>query len=138
MAADDYIRQAGAIPIRNGRLCLITSRNGKRWIVPKGLIEPGQSAAEAALQEVWEEAGLVGKLAPDPVGSFLYSKYGDIYHVTLFILHVTEIVSEWPEAGFRERCWVRPAEALRRVDEPGLADLLRSALLPKRLAPTAP
>jgi 8-oxo-dGTP pyrophosphatase MutT (NUDIX family) len=132
MAAEEYIRQAGTIPIRNGRLCLVTSRNGKRWIVPKGLIEPGQSAAEAALQEAWEEAGLVGRLDPDPVGSFLYGKYGGIYHVTLFILHVTEIVTEWPEAGLRERAWVRPAEALRRIDEPGLADVLRLALPPPR------
>ena len=55
MANDAYIRQSGAIPLRNGRVCLITSSNGKRWVIPKGLIDPGHTAGETALQEAWEE-----------------------------------------------------------------------------------
>ena len=56
----ESIRQAAALAIRRGRVCLITSRNGKRWVIPKGWIEPGQTAGETALQEAYEEAGLVG------------------------------------------------------------------------------
>jgi|SRR5688572_28821119 len=132
MAADAYIRQAGAIPIRNGRLCVVTSRNGKRWVLPKGLIDPGHTPAEAALQEAWEEAGLVGTLEPKPIGSYLYDKYGGTCHVTVFVLHVTEVASEWPEQSFRRRAWVTPAGALSRIDDPGLADLLRGVLLGER------
>jgi 8-oxo-dGTP pyrophosphatase MutT (NUDIX family) len=128
MADDAYIRQAGAIPLRNGRLCLITSRNGKRWVIPKGLIEPGQTAGETALQEAWEEAGLVGALEPEPVGSYLYDKYGGTCHVTVFVLRVADVAQEWPERDSRQRIWVSPTGALRRVDDPGLADVLRSAL----------
>ncbi len=68
--ASEFIRQAAALPVRNGKVCLVTSSNGKRWVIPKGLIEPGQTAGETALQEAWEEAGLVGVLEPDPIGSF--------------------------------------------------------------------
>jgi 8-oxo-dGTP pyrophosphatase MutT (NUDIX family) len=128
MADDAYIRQAGAIPLRNGRLCLITSRNGKRWVIPKGLIEPGQTAGETALQEAWEEAGLVGALEPEPVGSYLYDKYGGTCHVTVFVLRVADVAQEWPERDSRQRIWVSPTGALRRIDDPGLADVLRSAL----------
>jgi 8-oxo-dGTP pyrophosphatase MutT (NUDIX family) len=128
MANDAAIRQAGAIPLRNGRLCLITSTSGKRWVIPKGLIEPGQTAAESALLESWEEAGLVGALDPDPVGSYLYEKYGGIYHVTVFVLRVTKVAMEWPERDSRQRVWVSRAGALRRIDDPGLADVLRGAL----------
>jgi len=64
----DYIRQAAAIPIRSGQICLVTSSSGKRWVIPKGMIEPGTTAGQIALQEAWEEAGLVGVLRPEPVG----------------------------------------------------------------------
>ena len=132
MADDAFIRQAAAIPVRNGRLCLVTSRSAKRWIIPKGLIEPGQTAAEAALQEAWEEAGLVGRLNPKPVGSFQYAKYGGTCHVLVFVLHVTEVASVWPEQEFRTRAWLTPEGALRRIDDPGLSDVLRGALLAER------
>ena len=44
------IRQAAALPIKGGKACIITSSNGKRWVIPKGLIEPGQTAGETALR----------------------------------------------------------------------------------------
>ena len=57
-------RQAATIPVRDGRVCLVTSSNGRRWVLPKGQIDPGHTPAEAALVEAWEEAGLVGALEP--------------------------------------------------------------------------
>ena len=134
MANDAFIRQAGAIPLRNGRLCLITSSNGKRWVIPKGLIEPGQTAGETALQEAWEEAGLVGTLEPEPVGSYLYDKYGGTCHVTVFLMRVTEVAQDWQERDLRQRVWLSPAGALRRIDDPGLAGVLRVTLASERVA----
>ena len=58
--AADVVRQAAAVPVEAGRICMVTSRSGKRWVVPKGRLEPGKSAGEIALQEAWEEAGLAG------------------------------------------------------------------------------
>ncbi len=66
------VRQAAVIAIREGRICMVLSSGGKRWVVPKGCIEPGQTAGETALEEAWEEAGLVGVLGPEPIGSYLY------------------------------------------------------------------
>src|SRR5215212_2474866 len=102
------IRQAAAIPVRDGTVCLITSSNGKRWVIPKGLIEAGQTAGEAALVEAWEEAGLVGALQPEPVGSYLYDKYNGTCHVTVFLMEVTQAAQDWPERGLRQRAWVSP------------------------------
>src|SRR2546423_4348484 len=100
------LQQAAAIPVRLGQVCLITSRNGKRWVVPKGCLEPGKTAAEIALQEAWEEAGLVGVLQPDPVGTYLYQKAGFTCHVTIFVMIVTDTAERWPEDDFRQRCWL--------------------------------
>jgi 8-oxo-dGTP pyrophosphatase MutT (NUDIX family) len=125
MAQGSYIRQAAALPFRQGRICLVTSSNGKRWLIPKGLIEPGQTAGETALQEAWEEAGLVGVLTPDPIGSYVYEKWCGPCHVTVFRMDVTRLLQDWPERDLRQRSLVTPAGALERVDDPGLADVLR-------------
>lgn len=121
----DYVRQAAALPVRQGKICLITSSNGKRWIIPKGLIDPGHTAGEAALQEAWEEAGLTGALEREPVGSYVYEKMGRSFLVTVFLMHVTEVASDWPERNLRTRAWLAPIGALERIDDAALVDVLR-------------
>lgn len=123
-----HILQAGAIPMRGGKICLVTSCNGKRWVIPKGMIEPGQSPAEAALQEAWEEAGLVGVVHSEPAGSFLYEKWCGTCHVTVFLMEVTKVSADWPERQLRQRTWVSLAGALERLDDAGLCDILRFTL----------
>jgi 8-oxo-dGTP pyrophosphatase MutT (NUDIX family) len=130
----ESIRQTAAIPIKSGQICLVSSRSGKRWVIPKGMIDPGRTAAEMALQEAWEEAGLVGVLAPDPVGTYFYEKWGGIYHVTVFVMQVTDIAEHWPECEFRQRSWVTPTQALLRIDDRGLREVIRGALTPHSLA----
>jgi 8-oxo-dGTP pyrophosphatase MutT (NUDIX family) len=122
------IHQAAAIPLRNGRVCLVTSRGGKRWVIPKGCLEPGKTAGQIALQEAWEEAGLLGVLQRQPVGSYMYEKLGNAYHVTVFLMDVTESKSEWPECLERQRLWLLPRAAVNRVDYLGLRKLLRKVL----------
>jgi 8-oxo-dGTP pyrophosphatase MutT (NUDIX family) len=127
--APGTILQAAAIPFQSGKVCLVTSSSGKRWVVPKGLMEPGKTAGEIALQEAWEEAGLVGLLHQEPVGSYLYSKYGNSYHVTVFLMQVAQAAEEWPECRLRQRCWVSSAQAMTRLQEPGLRELVRAATM---------
>lgn len=119
------IRQAGAIPIRGGEVCLVTSRSGKRWVIPKGCLEPGKTSGEIALQEAWEEAGVVGILDREPVGSYLYEKAGFTCHVTVFLMQVSETSDTWPECSIRQRRWFTPALAVARVEEAALRDLIR-------------
>lgn len=127
-APESYVRQAAALPIRNGRICLVTSSNGKRWVIPKGLIEPGQTAGETALQEAWEEAGLVGTLRQEPIGSFIYEKWCGVCHVTVFAMDVTEMRQVWPERNIRQRIWTTPAGAVERLDDAGLIDIINESL----------
>jgi 8-oxo-dGTP pyrophosphatase MutT (NUDIX family) len=121
------LRQAAVIPVSDGQVCVVTSRSGKRWVVPKGCLEPGKTAGEVALQEAWEEAGLVGLLQPEPVGSYVYEKAGCTCHVTVFRMQVTDSADDWPERGLRTRCWLSLPQALLRVDDPGLRELIRGA-----------
>ena len=62
-------RQAAVIPyrIRKARLevALVTTSKGKGWIVPKGCIDEGERARDAAIREAEEEAGLRGVVERD-------------------------------------------------------------------------
>jgi 8-oxo-dGTP pyrophosphatase MutT (NUDIX family) len=127
--ADAEIRQAAAIPVRGGRVCLVTSRSGRRWVIPKGCLEPGKTAGEIALQEAWEEAGLLGVLKGDAVGTYVYEKYGNDHFVTVFLMAVTEATEDWPERELRERIWLTPRQALSRIEDKGLQDIIRDRLV---------
>jgi len=119
-----WVRQAAAIPIYDGKVCLVTSSSGRRWVIPKGIIEPGQTAGETALQEAWEEAGLSGVLHAEPIGSYLFDKGGSLCHVTVFLMQVTEEADDWPERFSRQRVWLELDEVSDSVREPGLRDIL--------------
>lgn len=121
----NWIRQAGVVPVLGDQVCMVTSSSGRRWVLPKGCQERGMSLGETGLQEAWEEAGLAGTLQPEPVGTFLYSKYGKTCHVTMFWMDVSNVAEQWPEKRLRQRAWVTPTQALLRIEEPGLRDILR-------------
>jgi 8-oxo-dGTP pyrophosphatase MutT (NUDIX family) len=126
--ADVTLRQAAAVPVHNGQICVITSRSGRRWVVPKGNLEPGKSCCEIALQEAWEEAGLVGVLQPEPIGTYLYEKAGLTCHVLVFVMQVTDVAEQWPERAVRERLWLSLSQALVRIEDPGLREIVRMVL----------
>src|SRR5712691_1662446 len=54
-----YRRTAHGISI-----CLIATKGGARWQLPKGKREPGESLEQTAAREVAEETGLVGEIGP--------------------------------------------------------------------------
>ena len=59
------IRQAGAIVVRPGTLPKVllvrAKKNPGRWIFPKGHIAPDETAENASVRELLEEAGIRGK-----------------------------------------------------------------------------
>lgn len=130
----DGVRQAGVVATKDGLVCLVTSSSGKRWVIPKGCMEPGKSPGEIALQEAWEEAGLVGVLRREPLGSFVYEKFASRHYVLVYAMQVTGATESWPEAHLRQRVWLTPEQALARLDDPGLCDIIRGALLDERVA----
>ena len=135
-AAGDAValRQYGALPWRLGRssaleVLLVTSRRRGRWIVPKGWPVKGRSAAQSAAREAFEEAGVIGRACPVPVGDYVYDKVGqdgmvEPCRVTLFSLHVRGTLTNWRERGQRERRWCSAEDAPDMVAEPELSRLM--------------
>jgi len=124
----NIIRQAAVLAVRDRQICMVTSRNGRRWVIPKGRIEPNQSERDAAQAEAWEEAGIMGTVENEPLGSFVYLKNGNEHHVVVFPMRVAIEREKWPECHFRRREWVPVEEALKRITEPELRMLVQVQL----------
>lgn len=133
------IRQVAAIPFRQGadggiEVMLVTSRQTQRFIVPKGWPMPGKSGRKAATIEAQEEAGVIGKTLKQPAGSYSYwkrltSSFARV-NVTVYLLSVSDELANWPEAGTRQRAWLKADDAATLIDEPELATLLKTLRLP--------
>ena len=123
-----FYQQSGVIPYRmvdgNFEILLITSRRRGRWIIPKGIVEPGFTPAASAQKEAEEEAGIVGSVSAAPVGEYRYQKWGGECTVQVFTLHVQTVLDTWPEAADRKRQWMALHEAAHAVREPDLQQLI--------------
>jgi 8-oxo-dGTP pyrophosphatase MutT (NUDIX family) len=127
-------RQIGALPIKVGDdgtpvVMLITSRRRGRWIIPKGWPLEGRSDAEVAGIEAWEEAGLIGVVEEEVFGRFAYLKdddEGDRRQITVEVyrLVVRCEADAWPESSERVRPWFTVDEAVVRLDDRELAELI--------------
>lgn len=129
MKPDYYYNQSAVLPYQRARggwqVVLITSRSGKRWNIPKGIVDPGLSALESAQKEGREEAGVEGIPSPTPIGEYQYEKWGGVCTVVVFPLLVTRVHDTWPEDDFRQR-WVLPfAEGIDCVSLPQLQKIFR-------------
>jgi 8-oxo-dGTP pyrophosphatase MutT (NUDIX family) len=122
------IPQAAVVAVSGGRVCLVTSSSGRRWTLPKGTIEPAQTAVECAGQEVWEEAGLGGHIDPSPISRYEGDKYGRPTSVQVFTMRVSQTARTWPERGMRSRRWFTPADAVEALTIPGQREAVRLAL----------
>ncbi|MFQ6553034.1 NUDIX hydrolase [Aestuariibius insulae] len=119
------------------QICLVTSRTSKRWILPKGWPMHGRTPAGAAAIEAYEEAGLRGRSYDICLGVFDTRKHHDKrqpYLALVYPIKVKTVLNNWPEKDERRRKWFTPEKAAERVDEPGLAEILRR-FDPASLAP---
>ena len=111
------------------KVLLLTSRETKRWIIPKGWPMKGRKPWQAAAQEALEEAGLVGEITKKPIGHYNYFKrrvaHFDLCQVDVFLLKIDGQRKKWRERGQRKARWFTFEEAGEMVDEPELAALFR-------------
>ena len=133
-AGDGPRPQFAALPWRrteDGRVevLLITSRETRRWVIPKGWGKPDEAPAAAAQREAFEETGVKGLVGDAPLGDYTYDKLlkdGRAQPVTVavYALETTRERKSWPEKDLREKMWVAPEIAAGLVDEPELQALI--------------
>jgi 8-oxo-dGTP pyrophosphatase MutT (NUDIX family) len=135
--------QYAALPYRRRddgttEVMLVTSRETKRWIIPKGWPSQGRKPHASAAREALEEAGVLGQADADAIGAYHYPKRlkdGTTTRckVEVFPLKFKSQRKRWREKAERKARWFDLPKAVKAVQEPGLRRLLRNfdRLLPK-------
>lgn len=126
-------RSAGGVVLHRGQLLLIEARRTGRWQLPKGHLEPGESAQEAAVREVREETGAAVEVVA-PAGSVDYhfrdqqgrwiDKHVDFY-LCAFSRQVTD---RCDPREVRRACWHRWERALELLAFENERALVRASL----------
>jgi len=126
--------QYAALPYRvstraRTEFMLITSRETRRWIIPKGWPQKGRAPHRSAASEAFEEAGVVGKVGKQSDGYFLYEKQlknGGVAlcKVRVFALQVQHQSSTWPEKKERRVQWLSARRAANAVKDPSLREII--------------
>ncbi len=125
--------QIAALPLRfegnKPRVLMVTSRETRRWVMPKGWTMDGLKDWHAAKIEALEEAGAKGWVADQKIGSYIYNKRlsdGSKLKckVTVYPMLVEKLKRNWKERGERRRHWFSLRRAAELVDEKDLAELL--------------
>ena len=121
------LRQDGSLEV-----ALVTTRETRRWIIPKGWPMKGRKPWQVAALEARQEAGLLGTVERKPLGSFSYFKRREgafeVCDVMVFVLWVTGQKERFRERAERSVLWVSIEEAIIAVDEPGLKQVLALAI----------
>jgi ADP-ribose pyrophosphatase YjhB (NUDIX family) len=127
--------QYAALPYRRRpgggiEVLLITTRETRRWIIPKGWPAPGLAPHASAQNEAMEESGAVGRIGERSIGFYHYTKLvpgaAVLCRVEVFPLEVEQQLPSWPEEGQRLVQWFEPQAAGEAVQEPELSALIRN------------
>jgi ADP-ribose pyrophosphatase YjhB (NUDIX family) len=120
--------QAGAIVVKgNGRrrrVLVVTNKEKKRWIFPKGTVKKKETSEEAAEREAEEESGVKGRVIAY-VGATEFEEDDELIRVDYFLLAAT---SESKMLEDRERRWCKPEELPQLIETPEICTLLERAL----------
>jgi 8-oxo-dGTP pyrophosphatase MutT (NUDIX family) len=127
--------QYGALPYRFTpdaalEILLVTTRQSKQWIIPKGWPVKGLRPSKSAAREAFEEAGVRGRVGAKSIGFFAYDKAADANgirvncEVRVFPLLVRRQSETWPEIAQRVVQWVAPERALTLIRDPELKALV--------------
>ncbi len=102
------------------KVLLITSHRDKSsWIFPGGGIEPNESTIDAAHRELYEEAGVKGKILRD-LG--IFENRERKHRTTVFVVYVEEEYDDWDDKRLidRQRHWyqLKDAFSLLKIYKP--------------------
>lgn len=124
------VQQSGVLPYRvegkRIRILLITSSSGKRWVIPKGMLEPNLTPWQSAGKEALEEAGVMGEVSKKPFGAFAYEKWQQTFEVEVYAMRVDTVLPTWDEMDYRDRKWLSPEKAANKLGDKGLRKLIGS------------
>ncbi len=105
------------------KLLLVTNRNRRHWILPKGQPEAHLADPQVALLEAYEEGGMLGKLDKRfGVHEIRIDTRDGCVRLHVYVVRIRKLLDSWPENTFRKRKLVDVETALNKVDRPPLQE----------------
>ena len=114
-------RSAGGVVTNDEGKVLVVSQHGTSWSLPKGHLDPGESALAAARREIYEESGIRDLELVRELGTYERYRIGvdgaddrsELKVITMFLFRTSEKVLrpmdvDNPEARWVERSKVAP------------------------------
>jgi ADP-ribose pyrophosphatase YjhB (NUDIX family) len=112
---------AGGVVTNDEGKVLVVSQHGTSWSLPKGHIDPGENALDAARREIYEESGIRDLELIRELGTYERHKIGvdggndrsELKAITMFLFRTKEkslrpVDPDNPEAKWVERAKVAP------------------------------
>ena len=125
-------QQVAALPYRLGagvEIMVVSSRETRRWVLPKGWPMKGKSLHASAEREALEEAGIEGVISAQALGQYHYVKRmkngsTPLCAVSVYPLLVTRQRETWRESAERTTRWMPVEAAAQAVHEPDLREII--------------
>lgn len=90
----DIHEVAGGVVIGPGNKIIVVNANGDSWSLPKGHLDPGEDEEQAAIREIYEEAGIQDVTIIEKIGEYTRARTGkngvgedtsEMKHITIFL-----------------------------------------------------
>jgi 8-oxo-dGTP pyrophosphatase MutT (NUDIX family) len=118
---------AGAVVYRMAQggphFLIISSSDGRHWVLPKGHVDDGESPEEAALRELAEEAGVAGRV----VGFLSEQRFPTPRGNVVAHYFLVEETGEAPALEERRTMWVDKHIALDLLSFENTREAIRQA-----------
>ena len=119
-------QSSGGVVVNPKGLILVVNQNGNSWSLPKGHIDEGESALDAAKREIYEESGVQKLQLIKELGSYERPKISlqggddvsEIKRITLYLFKTTQTILRPVDPDNPEARWVEASQ---------VADLLTHA-----------
>ena len=104
---------------KNGQTeVLLVSTKNNGWGVPKGNLMPELGKKKTALEEAYEEAGVLGEISDDRKATIEHPDWT----LDLYPMKISNLLKKWPEMDWREREWVPLKKVDKKLGYPALVE----------------
>lgn len=117
---------AGGVVLNKKDQVLVVSQHGRSWSLPKGHIDPGEEALEAARREIHEETGIRKLELIKPLGNYERPKIGldrpedrsEMKKIHLFLFRTDEETLKPLDPDHPEARWVEKEKVAALLTHP--------------------
>jgi ADP-ribose pyrophosphatase YjhB (NUDIX family) len=122
----DKTYTAGGVVLNSSNQILVVNQHGNSWSLPKGHIDPGEDAKQAAEREIREESGISQLSFVKELGSYERHRIGvngqeetnELKHITIFLYRTLQQKLAPEDPDNPEARWVNQAEVSSLLTHP--------------------